>query len=80
MDSNYLELKLFLNLTNEEIAEVLEKLEELQDIETFRELKKEILIKYESQKVLNEDNNFMNNLHDLNKKIVYESINHPLTN
>tara|TARA_R100001086_G_scaffold239577_1_gene165094 strand:- start:380 stop:544 length:165 start_codon:yes stop_codon:yes gene_type:complete len=52
MDLNYLELKLFLNLTNEEIAKVLEKLEELQDIETFRELKKEILIKYESQKVL----------------------------
>ena len=52
MDSNYLELKLFLNLTNKEIAEVLEKLEALQDIETFRELKKEILIKYESQKAL----------------------------
>lgn len=54
MDSNYLELKLFLNLTNKEIAEVLEKLEPLQDIETFRELKKEILIKYESKKALKE--------------------------
>ena len=64
MDSNYLELKLFLNLTNEEIAEVLEKLEALQDIETFRELKKEILIKYESKKAID-------------KKIIYESINCP---
>jgi len=77
MDSNYLELKLFLNLTNKEIAEVLEKLESLQDIETFRELKKEILIKYESQKVLNENNNFINNLHEINKKVIYESINCP---
>jgi len=80
MDSNYLELKLFLNLSDAEVAEVLENIQELQHIETFRELKKEILIKYESQKVLNENNNFINNLHDLNKKIVYESINHPLTN
>jgi predicted nucleic acid-binding OB-fold protein len=64
MDSNYLELKLFLNLTNKEIAEVLEKLEALQDIETFRELKKEILIKYESKKAIDE-------------KIIYESINCP---
>ena len=64
MDSNYLELKLFLNLTNKEIAEVLEKLEELQDIETFKELKKEILIKYESKKAIDE-------------KIIYESINCP---
>ena len=70
MDSNYLELKLFLNLSDAEVAEVLENIQELQHIETFRELKKEILIKYESQKVLNENNNFINNLHDLNKKIV----------
>ena len=40
MDSHNLELKLFLNLTDQEIAEVLEKLESLQDIETFKELKK----------------------------------------
>tara|TARA_R100000278_G_scaffold67249_1_gene53594 strand:+ start:899 stop:1108 length:210 start_codon:yes stop_codon:yes gene_type:complete len=26
------------------------------------------------------EKNFLFNLHDLNKKIVYESINHPLTN
>jgi len=52
MDSHYLELKLFLNLTNKEIAEVLEKLEGLQDIETFKELKKEILLKYESKKAI----------------------------
>ena len=52
MDSNYLELKLFLNLTNKEIAEVLEKLEALQDIETFRELKEEIIKKYESKKAI----------------------------
>tara|TARA_B000000557_G_scaffold254954_1_gene245603 strand:+ start:142 stop:390 length:249 start_codon:yes stop_codon:yes gene_type:complete len=77
MDSNYLELKLFLNLTNKEIAEVLEKLEALQDIETFRELKKEIITKYESKKVLKEDNNFISNLHEINKKIIYESINCP---
>jgi len=64
MNSKYLELKLFLNLTNKEIAEVLEKLESLQDIETFRELKKEIIIKYDSQKAIDE-------------KIIYESINCP---
>jgi|TARA_R100000084_G_scaffold41638_1_gene16979 hypothetical protein len=64
MDSNYLELKLFLNLKDSELAEVLEKLEALQDIETFRELKKEILLKYESQKAIEE-------------KIIYESINCP---
>tara|TARA_R100000353_G_scaffold2241_2_gene3289 strand:+ start:136 stop:342 length:207 start_codon:yes stop_codon:yes gene_type:complete len=52
MDSNYLELKLFLNLTDKEIAEVLEKLESLQDIETFRELKEEIIKKYESKKAI----------------------------
>ena len=48
----YLELKLFLNLSDIELAEVLEKLENLQHIETFKEFKKEILLKYESQKVL----------------------------
>ena len=51
-NSIYLELKLFLNLSDIELAEVLEKLESLQHIETFKELKKEILLKYESQKVL----------------------------
>ncbi len=51
-NSIYLELKLFLNLSDIELAEVLEKLENLQHIETFKELKKEILLKYESQKVL----------------------------
>ena len=49
---NYLELKLFLNLSDAEVAEVLENIEGLQHIETFRELKKEILLKYESQKTL----------------------------
>ena len=52
MDSNYLEIKLFLNLTDSEVAEVLENIEDFQHIETFRELKKEILLKYESQKTL----------------------------
>jgi len=50
---NYLELKLFLNLSDAEVAEVLENIEDLQHIETFRELKKEILLKFESQKTLN---------------------------
>ena len=54
MESNYLELKLFLNLSDVEVAEVLEKLEGLQDIETFRELKKEIIKSYESKKALEE--------------------------
>ena len=36
----YLELKLFLNLTDSEVAEVLENIEGLQHIETFKELKK----------------------------------------
>ena len=48
----YLELKLFLNLTDSEVAEVLENIEGLQHIETFKELKKEILLKYETQKKL----------------------------
>ncbi len=52
MDSNYLELKLFLNLSDAEVAEVLENIEDLQHIETFRELKEEIIKKYESQKTL----------------------------
>ena len=52
MKTNYLELKLFLNLSDAEVAEVLENIESLQNIETFRELKKEILLKYESQKTL----------------------------
>ena len=52
MKTTYLELKLFLNLSDAEIAEVLENIEGLQHIETFKELKKEILIKYESQKTL----------------------------
>jgi len=49
---NYLELKLFLNLSDAEVAEVLENIESLQHIETFRELKEEIIKKYESQKTL----------------------------
>tara|TARA_R100000773_G_scaffold19811_1_gene17765 strand:+ start:219 stop:431 length:213 start_codon:yes stop_codon:yes gene_type:complete len=49
---NNLRLKLFLNLSDAEVAEVLENIEDLQHIETFRELKKEILLKYESQKTL----------------------------
>ena len=40
MDSNFLELKLFLNLSDAEVAEVLENIEDLQHIETFRELKR----------------------------------------
>ena len=51
---NYLELKLFLNLSDAEVAEALENIESLQHIETFRELKKEILKKYESKKALEE--------------------------
>lgn len=52
MNSNYLEIKLFLNLTDSEVAEALENIESLQHIEIFKELKKEILLKYESQKTL----------------------------
>ena len=52
MKSNYLELKLFLNLSDAEVAEVLENIEGLQHIETFRELKEEIIKKYASQKTL----------------------------
>ena len=49
---NYLELKLFLNLSDAEVAEVLENIEGLQHIETFKELKEEIIRQYESQKTL----------------------------
>ena len=49
---NYLELKLFLNLSDAEVAEVLENIESLQHIETFKELKEEIIKKYDSQKTL----------------------------
>ena len=56
MDSNYLELKLFLNLSDAEVAEVLENIEDLQHIETFRELKKEIIDKYELEKATQELN------------------------
>ena len=56
MKTNYLELKLFLNLSDDEIAEVLENIESLQHIETFKELKEEIIKKYESQKALKELN------------------------
>ena len=48
----YLELKLFLNLSDSEVAEALENIESLQHIEIFKELKEEILKKYESQKTL----------------------------
>ena len=48
----YLELKLFLNLSDSEVAEALENIESLQHIEIFKELKTEILKKYESQKTL----------------------------
>ena len=39
-----LQLKLFLNLSDAEVAEVLENIQELQHIETFRELKKRCYI------------------------------------
>ena len=52
MKTNSLELKLFLNLSDAEVAEVLENIESLQHIETFRELKEEIIKKYESQKAM----------------------------
>ena len=42
-----LQLKLFLNLSDAEVAEVLENIQELQHIETFRELKEEIINKLE---------------------------------
>ena len=42
---NSLHLKLFLNLSDAEVAEALENIEGLQHIEIFQELKKEILKK-----------------------------------
>tara|TARA_R100001510_G_C7635318_1_gene193580 strand:- start:74 stop:271 length:198 start_codon:yes stop_codon:yes gene_type:complete len=45
-----LRIKLFLNLSDKEIAEVLENIEGLQHIETFRELKEDIINKYELSK------------------------------
>tara|TARA_A100001391_G_scaffold57481_1_gene35146 strand:- start:358 stop:561 length:204 start_codon:yes stop_codon:yes gene_type:complete len=51
---NSLQLKLFLNLSDAEVAEVLENIEDLQHIETFRELKKEIIDKYELEKATQE--------------------------
>jgi len=51
---NSLQLKLFLNLSDAEVAEVLENIEDLQHIETFRELKKEIINKYELEKATQE--------------------------
>ena len=45
-----LRIKLFLNLCDKEIAEVLENIEGLQHIETFRELKEDIINKYELSK------------------------------
>ena len=56
MKTNYLELKLFLNLSDDQIAEVLENIEGLQHIETFRELKEEIIRKYELLKATKELN------------------------
>ena len=52
MKTNYLELKLFLNLSDAEVAEVLENIQELQHIETFKELKEEIIKKYDSKKAM----------------------------
>ena len=56
MDLNSLQLKLFLNLSDVEIAEVLENIEGLQHIETFRELKEEIIRKYDLAKATKELN------------------------
>ena len=53
---NSLHLKLFLNLSNAEVAEVLENIEDLQHIETFKELKEEIIRKYELSKATKELN------------------------
>ena len=53
---NSLQLKLFLNLSDAEICEVLENIQELQHIETFRELKEEIINKYELAKATRELN------------------------
>ena len=56
---NSLQLKLFLNLSDAEVAEVLENIEDLQHIETFRELKEEIIRKYELAEATQELN-FLN--------------------
>jgi hypothetical protein len=53
---NSLQLKLFLNLSDAEVAEVLENIQDLQHIETFRELKEEIINKYELAKATRELN------------------------
>ena len=51
-----LQLKLFLNLSDAEVAEVLENIQELQHIETFRELKEEIINKLELSQATKELN------------------------
>ena len=56
MKTNSLQLKLFLNLSDAEIAEVLENIESLQHIETFRELKEEIINKFDLAKATKELN------------------------
>ena len=61
---NSLHLKLFLNLSDAEVAEVLENIQELQHIETFRELKKELLDKLELSKATQELNFLNANLTD----------------
>tara|TARA_R100001086_G_scaffold1788_1_gene1231 strand:- start:1154 stop:1357 length:204 start_codon:yes stop_codon:yes gene_type:complete len=61
---NSLQLKLFLNLSDAEVAEVLENIQELQHIETFRELKKELLDKLELSKATQELNFLNANLTD----------------
>ena len=61
---NSLQLKLFLNLSDAEVAEVLENIQELQHIETFRELKEEIINKYELAKATQELNFLNANLTD----------------
>ena len=52
---NSLQLKLFLNLSDAEVAEALENIEGLQHIEIFKELKKEIINKYELAKATTEE-------------------------
>ena len=56
MKTNSLELKLFLNLSDAEVAEVLENIESLQHIETFRELKEEIINRLELSQATKELN------------------------
>ena len=64
MKTNSLQLKLFLNLSDAEVAEVLENIEDLQHIETFRELKEEIIKKYELIKATKELNFLVADLTD----------------